>query len=65
MGFYFSLLYFVGNVLKACFFLMSYRKGMDPYWRGGGEELRGAEAGETVIRVYYMRKESSFYIRRN
>lgn len=31
---------------------------MDPDGKGGGEERRGAEGGATVIRVYYMRKES-------
>jgi hypothetical protein len=28
---------------------------MDPDGRGGGEEL-GVEGGETIIRIYYMRK---------
>lgn len=35
-------------------------KGVDPDGRGSGKELGGVEGGESVIRVYYMRKESIF-----
>jgi len=31
-------------------------KGVDPDGRGNGEELRGIDEGETVIRIYHMRK---------
>jgi hypothetical protein len=31
-------------------------KRVDTGGRGYGEELEGAEGGETVIRVYYVRK---------
>lgn len=50
-GFYF---------LQACSFLMGDRKGVDPEGRGSAEELEGAEGGETVIRMYWMKKESIF-----
>jgi len=42
------------------FFLMRDRKGVDPERRGGGEDLGGVKGGETVIRIYRMRKESIF-----
>lgn len=40
--------------------VMRDRIGVDPYMRGNGEELRGVEGGEKVIRIYYMRKGSIF-----
>lgn len=39
--------------------LVRDRKGMDLEGRGGVEELRGEEEGETIIRMFCMRKESS------
>lgn len=39
---------------------MGDRKGVDPEGRGSAEELEGAEGGETVIRMYWMKKESIF-----
>lgn len=39
--------------------LVRDRKGMDLERRGGVEELRGEEEGETIIRMFCMRKESS------
>lgn len=39
---------------------MRDRKGMDLDRRGGRKDLGGAEGGETVFRVYCMRKESMF-----
>ena len=33
---------------------------MDQDGRGSGEELERVKEGETVIRIYYMRKESIF-----
>jgi len=35
---------------------MRNRKGLDPESRGGGEELGGVKGGETIIRIYCMRK---------
>lgn len=34
-------------------------KGMDLEQRGGMEELGGEEEGESIIRMYFMRKEST------
>lgn len=45
---------------KPVCFLMKYRKKMDPYGRGVGEELGGLEGEESVIRIYYMRGKSIF-----
>ena len=42
--------------LEACFFEVRYRKGMGEDGLGGGEELGGVEGGETVIRIYYVKK---------
>ena len=39
---------------------MRDRKGVDPDRRGGEEVLGGVKGGETVIRIYRMRKESIF-----
>lgn len=36
------------------------QEGIDPEGRGDGEELGGMERGETVPRIYCMRKESIF-----
>jgi len=36
---------------------MKYRKGVDPEGRRVGEEIGEIEAGETLIRIYYVRKE--------
>lgn len=33
---------------------------MDQEKMGAGEKLGGVEGGETIIRIYCMRKESSF-----
>lgn len=35
---------------------MGDRKGENPYGRWGGEELGGVERGETVFRLYCLRK---------
>jgi hypothetical protein len=37
---------------------MRERKVVDPGGRGGGEELGGVEGGETVIRMYFVKKNS-------
>lgn len=42
--------------LEACFFEVRYRKGMGEDGLGGGEELGAVEGGETVIRIYYVKK---------
>jgi hypothetical protein len=39
---------------------MRDRKGVDPNRRGSKEELGGVEGGETIFRIYYMRKKSIF-----
>lgn len=39
---------------------MRERKGVDLDGRGNGEESGGEEEGETVFRVYCMRRESMF-----
>ena len=36
---------------------MRDRKGVNPYGLRGEEELGGAEGGEIVIRLYYVRKK--------
>lgn len=41
---------------------MRDKEGMDPDERGGGKE-RGEEGGETVIRIYYMRKKIYFQLK--
>ena len=37
---------------------------MDPEGRGDGEQLRGVEGGETVVKLHYVRKKSIFNKRR-
>jgi hypothetical protein len=46
---YFILLYYYH--LENCF-LIRNRKGVDPSGMGGGEELRGVERREAVIKIY-------------
>lgn len=38
--------------------------GMDPYGRGGREELAGGEGAKTITRMYCMRNESIILITR-
>lgn len=45
-------------LLKACSSLIRDRKGADLDERRGREELGEVERGETVLRLYCMRKES-------
>jgi hypothetical protein len=48
--------------LKSLFcFLVRDRKEMAPDGRGSLEELREAEEGETIIRIYYRRKKKSIF----
>ena len=35
------------------------------YRRGHGKELRGVEGGKTIIRIYYVRKKSTFKKKEN
>jgi hypothetical protein len=42
---------------------MRDREGVDPDGRGRGEEPRGVERGEIIIRIPCMRKESIFHKR--
>lgn len=44
---------------------MRDQKGVDPDGRGGGEELGGAEGGETVIKIQKVRGEELFSIKGN
>jgi hypothetical protein len=39
-------------------------KGVELVGKEGGEELRGVEVRQTVIQMYYPRKESIFSIKR-
>jgi hypothetical protein len=39
---------------------MRDRKGVDLEGRRGGEDLGRVEGEESIIRIYYMRKESIF-----
>lgn len=58
-----TIFYFVmfgGYLLEACPFLARDRKGVDVDRKGGGEELGGGERGESVFRLYCLRKESMF-----
>lgn len=41
-------------------FLMRDRKRVDSDGTGGGEALEELEGGETIIRMYYVRKKSIF-----
>ena len=56
--FCYILLLSVRSLFVVC--LMRDKEGMDPDERGGGKE-RGEEGGETVIRIYYMRKKIYFF----
>lgn len=44
---------------------MTDRKGGDLDGKGGSQKLGRVEGGETVIRIYYMRKKSIFDKRKN
>lgn len=39
---------------------MTARKEVDPEERADGEELRGVEGGETIVKINCMRTESVF-----
>ena len=43
--------------LRSLFFSDERQEGNGSGWRGNGEELEGAERGETVIRICCMRKD--------
>lgn len=43
---------------------MKDRKQVDPDGRGGMEEFGGVEEGESIIRIYYVGKESILNKRR-
>lgn len=47
-------------LLETCSFLMREREGVDPEGRESVEELREEEGGATVLRVYCIKKESTF-----
>ena len=56
----FVLSYFGCYILEACYFLMKDRNGVDMEEGRGGEEVGKTEAGETIISIYHMRRESIF-----
>lgn len=59
--FYYILFHFVLLLsLKSRFFSNERQKGNRSRWEGSGKELEGIEWGETAIRIYCIRKESSF-----
>lgn len=60
---YFVLLYYY--LLEACSFIVRDRTGMDPDERGGGEELKGTDRKETIIRIYHVKNESILNKRKN
>ena len=37
-------------------------KGIDPEEIGGGEELEGVDRGETIIKMYFMKKKKNYCI---
>ena len=45
-------------LLEAAFFSTKSLKGNGSRGRGGWDKLKGVEGGETIIRTYYMGKES-------
>ena len=47
---------FVCYFLEVCSFLIRDRKGVDPEGKEGGKGLGEIEEGETIIRIYCMRK---------
>jgi hypothetical protein len=44
---------------------MRHRKRVDPEGRRSGEELRGLQGGDTVIRIYCIKKEYIFSRKKN
>lgn len=51
------------SISKACSSLMKDKKGVVLEEKEGGEEPRGVERGEIIIRIPCMRKESIFHKR--
>lgn len=57
------LVFVLSYYILFCYYLLEVcslirgREGVDPDGRGGGKELGGAEGGETIIRIYYVRKK--------
>lgn len=43
---------------------MTGRKGIDQDGTGVGEDVRGAEGGETVIKIYFIQEKNLFSIKR-
>jgi hypothetical protein len=55
----YDLILFFYYPLEACLFSNERHKAGGPEWKGGeGHKLERVERGETVIKVYYMRKKS-------
>lgn len=48
---------FCCHLLESCSFLIRDRKGVSADGRGGGEQLRAVEGGETITGIRYMKKE--------
>lgn len=61
--FYFIFLYFIlfdCHLLESCSFLMKDRKGVYLEGRGGEGNPGELEVGESITRIYCMRKKSVF-----
>lgn len=50
--------------MKLVCFLMGDRNKVESDGRRGGEELRGAEGGKPIIRIYYVGKKDLFSIKK-
>lgn len=57
--------YSFNNNLFVYFFSTEKQEGGGFRWEGDGEELGGAEGGETIIRIRYARKKKSILNRGN
>ena len=64
---YLIMFYFVEfrcYLIEACSFLMRSRNGGDLEEQGGREDMRRVEGEKTIIKVYFMRKETIFNLKR-
>lgn len=64
--FFFILVFFLLSYFSLpIFFLMGNIKGMDAEWKWGQEELEWAEGEVTLIKIYFVRKQTIFNKREN